>query len=60
MINIQELKEKSDQWVLEHIEKFQMLLQFFLDKPDKFKMLYIIHLLEVEYNSRQRISNEND
>ena len=60
MINIQELKEKSDQWVLEHIEKFNMLSQFFTSGPDKFRIFYIIHLLEVEYNSRQRISNEND
>ncbi len=58
MINRKELKEKPDEWVLDHIEKFKMMSRFYLSKEESFKNLYIVHLLECEYNSRQRISNE--
>jgi hypothetical protein len=60
MINRKELKEKSNEWILNHIEKFKMMSRLYLTKEESFKNLYIVHLLECEYSSRQRISNENN
>jgi hypothetical protein len=59
MINRKELKEKSNQWILDHIEKFNMMKIFYLNKEEQFKNLYVLYLLELEYNSRLGVTNEN-